>query len=163
MIIFGHKYVFFAIFFGCSMEVISQWAFDLLTAHAVSSRSVHMSVAPLLLIFAFPSMLSVSEASMLAGELMGALERVVRSAVRVKGTYKQRNKHETRAFGGVNVVMCVDFWQLHPVTGTFLASNPLDAPPGCSRKALALFWLDETNCIRNFWGLTAWDNAELAI
>ena len=35
MIIFGHKYVFFANFFGFSMEDIPQWAYDLLTAHAV--------------------------------------------------------------------------------------------------------------------------------
>jgi hypothetical protein len=35
MIIFGHKNVFFANFFGFSMEDIPQWAYDLLTAHAV--------------------------------------------------------------------------------------------------------------------------------
>ena len=35
MEIFVDEFGFFAIFFGFSMEVISQWAYDLLTAHAV--------------------------------------------------------------------------------------------------------------------------------
>ena len=61
---------------------------------------------------------------MIAAELLGALEAVVKTAVRIKGTYKKRHNGETRVFGGVNVVMLGDFWQLHLVTGTYLTSDP---------------------------------------
>ena len=90
----------------------------------------------------------------MSAELLGTLERVVSAAVRVKGTYKKRAGESHRAFGGVNVVMCADFWQLHPVTGTFLASNPLDVPAGCAHRALELFWQDGDDSVRSFWQLT---------
>jgi len=71
---------------------------------------------------------------MVSAELLGTLESVVRQAVRVHGTYKKRPDGSTRAFGGVNLIMCGDFWQLQPVGGTFLADNPLDAC-GLAEKA----------------------------
>ena len=77
---------------------------------------------------------------MLSAELLGTLERVVTGAVRVTGTYKKRSDGSHRAFAGVNVVMCADFWQLHPVGGTFLAASPLDVPAGCAQRALEFFW-----------------------
>ena len=41
-----------------------------------------------------------------------------------------------------------------PVTGTFLASNPLDVPAGCAQHALQLFWRGSENSVRHFWELT---------
>ena len=76
----------------------------------------------------------IDEISMVSAELLGTLESVVRQAVRVHGTYKKRPDGSTRAFGGVNLIMCGDFWQLQPVGGTFLADNPLDAC-GLAEKA----------------------------
>ena len=76
---------------------------------------------------------------MLSAELLGTLEKVVTGAVRVTGTYKKRSDGSHRAFAGVNVVMCADFWQLHPVGGTFLAANPLGVPAGCAQRALEFF------------------------
>ena len=96
----------------------------------------------------------LAQVSMIPAELLGTLEKVVRDAVRVGGTYKKRSADSQRAFGGVNVVMCADFWQLHPVTGTFLASNPLDVPAGCAQRALELLWLDGDDSVRSFWELT---------
>ena len=75
---------------------------------------------------------------MMSAELLGTLERVVSSAVRVRGTYKKRSDDTHRRFRGVNVIMCADVWQLHPVTGTFLASNPMDVPVGCAHRALEI-------------------------
>ena len=49
--------------------------------------------------------------------------------------------------------MLGDFWQLHPVSGTYLASNPLLVPAGLARNALELFWLDGVDSIRSFWQL----------
>ena len=90
----------------------------------------------------------------MSAELLGILEKVVSAAVRALGTYKIRKGECSRAFGGVNVVICADFWQLHPVTGTFLASNPLDVPAGCAQRALELFWNDGKDSIRHLWQLT---------
>ena len=50
---------------------------------------------------------------MVPAELLGMLERVINSAVRVTGTYKHRPDDTARSFGGVNVIMFADFWQLH--------------------------------------------------
>ena len=105
---------------------------------------------------------------MMPAELLGTLEEVVKQAVRVKGTYKKRADGTTRAFGGVNVVMCADFWQLHPVSGTFLASNPTEVPYGRAYNASKLFWGDGDDCVRRYWELTelmrcddAWYNSFL--
>ena len=89
----------------------------------------------------------------MSAELLGSLERVVHAAVRARGTYKKRADNTERAFGGVNIVMCADFWQLHPVTGTFLASNPLHVPAGCAHRALEVFWQYSDDSVRSFWQL----------
>ena len=90
----------------------------------------------------------------MSAELLGTLERVVRAAVRVPGTCKKRSAESQRAFEGVNAVMCADFWQLHPVTGTFLASNPMEIPDGWAQNALSMFWEDGPDSIRKLWQLT---------
>ena len=54
----------------------------------------------------------------------------------------------------LTVLLEADFWQLHPVTGTFLCSNPLDVPAGCAHRAMELFWQDGVDSIRSFWQLT---------
>ena len=74
--------------------------------------------------------------------------------VRAQGTYKQRPDGSRRAVGGVNLVMCADLWQLHPVSGTFLASDFTVVTPGRAQKALSLFWEDGRDSIRSFWQLT---------
>ena len=60
----------------------------------------------------------IDELSMVSAELFGALEYVVRKVIRSKHTYKLRSDGSTRRFGGVNVLMFVDWWQLPPVAGT---------------------------------------------
>lgn len=81
---------------------------------------------------------------------------VVTKAIRARGTYRYRRRgreRTTRAFGGVNVVLRVDWWQLQPVTGTCLCSNPLDAPAGRAQNAMELLWGTGLDSIRNFWEL----------
>ena len=46
-----------------------------------------------------------------------------------------------------------DFYQLNPVTGTFLASNPLDVPAGSAQRPLQLFWQTDQDSVRSFWQL----------
>ena len=90
----------------------------------------------------------------MSAELLRTLEQVVSGAIRVRGAYKKRGEGTLRVFGGVNIVMCADFWQLHPVNGTFLASSPMDVPAGCALRALELFWQSDPDSIRSFWNLT---------
>ena len=78
----------------------------------------------------------------------------MRKVVRSAGTYKWQQvpgmtKKMARAFGGINVIMCADFWQLKPVTGTYLCSNPAEAT-GTAKDALELFWGSGPNTIRHF-------------
>ena len=85
----------------------------------------------------------------MSAELFGSLEQVVSAAVRQHGTYKIRADGSARVFGGVNIVMCADLWQLHPVNGTFLAGDPLDRPSASVTHALRIWWGDGPNSIRS--------------
>ena len=96
----------------------------------------------------------LDEVSMNSAELVGALNDVVSKAMRSVGTYKKRRDGTSRVFGGLNVAMCVDFWQLKPVTGTWLCDNPLHIPAGRARDALEILWDTGPDSIRNFWSLT---------
>ena len=90
---------------------------------------------------------------MISAELFGALEYIVKGAVRAHGTYKKRRNGGIRVFGGVSLVMCADFCQLHPVTGTFIASDPAVTPAGRAQNAQLIFWEDGPGSIRSFWDL----------
>ena len=89
-----------------------------------------------------------------SAELPGALEYVVKAAIRVRGTYTKREDGTTRAFGGVNVFMCVGLYQLQPVGGTWLCCNPLHMPAGRAQDALSMLWSSGPDAIRSFWSLT---------
>ena len=88
-----------------------------------------------------------------SAELLGALEYAVKTAIRVRGTYKTRQDGTTRAFGGVNVVMCVDFYKLQPVGGTWLCCNPSHMPAGRAQDALSMLWSSGHDTIRSLWSL----------
>ena len=87
-------------------------------------------------------------------KLPGTLEQIIAKAIRRSGTYKVRADKSIRVFGGVNIVLCGDFWQLHPVTGTYLASNPLDIPAGVAQNAMNIFWGEGVDTLRSFWSRT---------
>ena len=50
-------------------------------------------------------------------------------------------------------MMCVDWWQLQPVTGICLCKNPIEVDPGRARQAMNLLWDSGVDTIRNFWQL----------
>ena len=78
----------------------------------------------------------IDELSMVSAELFGALEYVAKKVIRSQYTYKKRPDGSTRPFGGVNVLACVDWWQLPPVGGTSLCGNPTDVSPGQAHDAM---------------------------
>ena len=94
----------------------------------------------------------IDEVSMVSAELLGAVEKVIRGVVRIRNTFKKREDKSIRAFGGINVIMFADFWQLPPVTGTYLCSNPTMLPTvGLAAEAMNLFWAEGKDSVR---GLT---------
>ena len=67
-----------------------------------------------------------------------------------KGKYKVRKDGSIRKFGGVNVLMYGDFWQLKPVGGAWLCCNPMDIPGSgnLAQKAVAeIFLTSEQSCL----------------
>ena len=79
----------------------------------------------------------------------------MRKAVR-EGRYKVRKDGSIRKFGGVNVLMYGDFWQLKPVGGAWLCCNPFHLPGTAelARQAVNdIFWGEGNDAIRNFWEL----------
>ena len=97
--------------------------------------------------------LVLDETSMVSAELLGVLEHVVSKVTRVRSGYKIRQDGSTRAFGGCNVVFSADWWQLPPVGGSALFSNPLSCSSASGRSAMNLFWGTGLDSIRHLWEL----------
>ena len=77
-------------------------------------------------------------------------------------------EEKERAFGGVNMLLFGDWYQLKPVGGTALYSCRLDAPTQTDQLGLNLLWGSGKNTIRKCWDFTesqrckdAWYNAFL--
>jgi hypothetical protein len=86
--------------------------------------------------------------------LRGALENVVTRVIRKRSGFKMRLDGSERVFGGVNVVMCGDWWQLRPVGGTALFSVPEECCSDTGRRALSLFRGAGVNALRGLWELS---------
>ena len=69
--------------------------------------------------------LIIDEISMVSIELLARLERTCRKLVRSGSPFKRDmvNQH-SRPFGGLNIIVVGDLWQLEPPQGHFLASLP---------------------------------------
>ena len=96
----------------------------------------------------------IDEISMVSAGLLHALDKEVSRVVRQRGTYKMRSddSEDVRPFGGINLVVLGDLWQIPPVGGNIICSNPLLAPSESVRKGLKLFWGD-ANCVQKLWEL----------
>ena len=53
-------------------------------------------------------------------ELLGQLEILVSKVVRRRNLFKRRPDSSSKPFGGINVLLFGDWWQLKPVSGTAL-------------------------------------------
>ena len=82
--------------------------------------------------------LFIDEISMVSAELLARLELRCRELVRDISTRKfARNRGDARCFGGLNVCVSGDLWQLPPPRGTFLGEVPWEMITKCSNKKLA--------------------------
>ena len=61
-----------------------------------------------------------------------------------------------RAFGGLNMLMSGDFWQLHPTGDTAIMTNPENANLGGAKLTMSIFW----DCQSIDWGLQRWPDSK---
>ena len=99
--------------------------------------------------------LIIDEISMVSAELLGLVNALLMQHMPEPRTYKLRKRHATdparmRAFGGVNLIMLGDFWQIPPIRQTSLASNPAVQIGQCA-DALRIFWSAGPNVVRRLW------------
>ena len=92
--------------------------------------------------------LFIDETSAVGAEDLGALEKNLRDATQIINSYKlrprkKRNKNvaeaDYRAFGGINVIACVDWWQLTPVQKTSIAANVFKRTSGTAKHIMSSF------------------------
>ena len=95
----------------------------------------------------------IDEISMVSAELLYELQYLVRQAVRRQGTYKVRSDRSIRPFGGVNVLLFGDFWQLRPVRATPLFEPPKKAKTDVAYEGAMLLWGQNRNSVQRLWEL----------
>ncbi len=70
--------------------------------------------------------LIIDEISMINASFLAQIDLHLRSTRSNSWRTKKHNLNATRSFGGINVIVCGDFWQLDRPTGTSLASIPTE-------------------------------------
>ena len=70
--------------------------------------------------------LIIDEISMVSSKLLAQIDAKLRDIVRRCHTMKSGSQGIDRAFGGLNVLLVGDFWQLDPPAGGFLGSIPVE-------------------------------------
>ena len=70
--------------------------------------------------------LIIDEISMVSAKLLAEIDMKLRDVIRSIGTLKNQADGIDRAFGGVNLLLAGDFWQLDPPSGGCLASIPVE-------------------------------------
>ena len=94
--------------------------------------------------------LIIDEISMVSAKLLAQLDVKLRTTIREIGTYKIGTDQHDLPFGGLNVLLVGDFWQLEPPEGGFLGAIPHDyiiaarkyAPAPTICHGQALIWGD---------------------
>ena len=82
----------------------------------------------------------IDEGSTASAEVLGALDSTLQQAVRATGTYARRGDGSKRPFGGINLRIFTDWWQLPPVNATAITQNPLQRHSATVQRTLAMFW-----------------------
>ena len=70
--------------------------------------------------------LFIDEISMVGARLLAEIDCKIREVVSDVGTLRRGTKGPVRAFGGINVLLVGDFWQLDPPKGGSLSDIPVE-------------------------------------
>ena len=105
--------------------------------------------------------LIVDEISMVNARLLAEIEYKCRQVVRDLDSRKRNADSETRPFGGLNVILAGDMWQLEPPDGTFLGAIPTDYlgqakkyhPAPTTAHGQSLLWGGGQSGIQGTWEL----------
>ena len=97
------------------------------------------------------ALILIDEISMISAQLLAQIEILVGKVVRRRNPYRGRSDGSTRPFGGVNTLLFGDWWQLKPVTGTCLFSNPANAPSFTAWYGLMLLWGERPDAVHRCW------------
>jgi len=104
--------------------------------------------------------LIVDEISMVSPQLLAEMDMKLRDVVRRAGSMKATSCGLDRAFGGINVILCGDFWQLDPPSGGCLSAIPVEfirrareyAAAATVSHGQSIFWGSGGGCLQ---GMTA--------
>ena len=96
----------------------------------------------------------VDEISMVSAELLAELEKRVTAAVSGHAPYKKRPDGSVRPFGGLNVLLFGDWWQLPPVRSTALFDRPSAGSTLLAAHGLGLLWSRDRNSVQRVRELT---------
>ena len=102
----------------------------------------------------------IDDIGMVSAKLLGQLEHRLQEMMSERDTYKLRDgirkgTQTLRKFGGVNLIMLGDFWQIPPIGGTGLTSNITLADPGCEQNAMQVWWGEGHDSIHHLWELVS--------
>ena len=108
--------------------------------------------------------LIIDEISMVSAKLLAEIDMKLRDVIRSIGTLKNQADGIDRAFGGVNLLLAGDFWQLDPPSGGFLASIPVDFMKKARKYEVgptvahgqSVFWHQGPGCVQ---GVTELDES----
>ena len=92
----------------------------------------------------------IDEISMVSAQLFGQLEVAVSKVVRRKSPHRLDKDGNVRPFGGINVLLLGDMWQLKPVTGLALFASPSEARSQTAYLGCMLMW----KSLRRCWEIT---------
>jgi len=104
--------------------------------------------------------LLVDEGSSASCENLGTTESNCRTHIReAPETYKIRPKSrkvssEVRAWGGLNLLVFVDFWQLPPVRQTAIFHNPYEQTDARVKRIMNMFWNKDEDSMNKMVELT---------
>ena len=90
---------------------------------------------------------------MVSAVIFGVLELVTSKVIRRSSMYRKRSDGTLRPFGGVNVLLFGDMWQLKPVLGTALFANPAEESTEVGGHGLELLWGAPGTGVRKCWNL----------
>ena len=97
--------------------------------------------------------LIIDEISTLACLVCGVFNSNLERA-RKRHPRSHRPNGEQRPFGGINVTVAGDWWQLPPVRAAGFYSNPFGELEGVEQRAMQFFWFRDEDCFSRLFELT---------